>query len=418
MTQKIIKAKGLVDVEKETILQNPFVIIEEERITSLGRQSEMPAFDQEVEVLDLNDKFILPGLINCHAHICLPGTGTPMSDYTNYPYEIMVLCAANHARAELLSGVTMVRDCGGTGTLVQRIDDAVKQGKIEGPRIFNCGAMLTMTGGHAYNFGVEADGPDGIAKAAREQLKQGANFIKLMATGGGTPGTYPGHASYSAPELTAAVETAHRIDKTVATHCRGIPGIRNSLEAGVDFIEHACFELPDGRLEFDPSLADEIAKAGAIVVPTIRLYKDHVMNLEEKKKKNEEWTPESEKLLELFPRSLEEKIKSLEGLLQAGVTCLAGNDAGLPNTDFGLLWQELEIMTEGGMTAMQAIISATKKAAEALGLDDEIGSIQEGKQADIIAVDGDPSVRITRLADVDFIMKAGRVYRSPACEIA
>jgi imidazolonepropionase-like amidohydrolase len=412
MTRKIITAKGLVDVDKETVLPNPFVIMEEDRITKIGQQSEMPCIDQDAEILDLTDKFILPGLINCHAHICLPGTNSTMPAFLNYPYEIKVLCAANNARAELLSGVTMVRDCGGPGTLVQRIDAAVKQGKIQGPRIYNCGSMLTMTGGHAHDIGVEADGPGEIIKAVREQLKLGADFIKLMATGGSSPGTFPGHASYSVSELRAAVETAHRVDKTVATHCRGIPGIKNSIKAGVDFIEHACFELPDGRLEFDAKLADDIAAAGSIVVPTIRLYKDHVINLERKKKKNKDWTPEDEKMLDLMPRSLEEKIKSLEGLLGAGVTCLAGNDAGLPNTGFGLLWQELEIMTEGGMTAMQAIVSATKNAARALGLDDEIGSIQEGKQADIIAVDGDPTERIAHLNNVVFIMKAGNVYGS------
>ena len=411
MTKKVIKAKGLVDVEKETVLPDPFVVVEEDLITKIGQQSEMPTIDPELEILDLNDKFILPGLINCHAHIAWPGGGISMSDHMQNPYEIIVLAAAKNARTELLSGVTMIRDCGGPGTLVQGIDEAVKQGKIEGPRIYNCGAMLTTAGGHAHDIGVEADGPEEIAIAVSEQLKLGADFIKLMATGGSTPGTHPGLASYSVSELRAAVKTAHRINTAVATHCRGIPGIRNSIDAGVDFIEHACFELPDGRLEFDPKLADDIAAAGAIVVPTMRLYRDHVIHLEKKRKEKEEWTPEDEKMLDLMPRSLEEKIKSLEGLLKAGVTCLAGNDAGLPNTGFGLLWQELEIMTEGGMTAMQAIISATKNAAAALGLDDEIGSIKEGKQADIIAVDGDPAGQITHLSNVLFIMKAGRVYR-------
>ena len=411
MTQKTIKAKGLVDVEKETVLADPFVIVEEDVITKIGKQSEMPASDPEAQILDLNNKFILPGLINCHAHICWPGAGISVSDHIKSPYEIIVLDAAKNARIELFSGVTMVRDCGGPGTLVQGIDEAVKQEKIEGPRLYNCGAMLTATGGHAHDIGVEVDGPEEIAKAVRRQVELGADFIKLMATGGSTPGTHPGLASYSVSELSAAVETAHRMDRAVSTHCRGIPGIRNSIDAGVDFIEHACFELPDGRLEFDPKLADDIAATGSIVVPTIRLYKDHVINLEEKKKKNENWTPEDEKMLDLMPRSLEEKIKSLEGLLEAGVTCLAGNDAGLPNTGFGLLWQELEIMTEGGMTAMQAIIASTKNAALALAVDDEVGSIREGKQADIIAVDGDPTEQITRLSDVIFVMKAGRVYR-------
>ncbi|MBW2409827.1 MAG: amidohydrolase family protein, partial [Deltaproteobacteria bacterium] len=259
MTQKIIKAKGLVDVEKETVWPDPFVIVEEDLITKIGQQSDIPASDPETEILDLNDKIILPGLINCHAHISWPGAGISMSAQMESPYEIIVLGAAQNARTELLSGVTMVRDCGGPGTLVQGIDEAVKQGKIEGPRIYHCGAMLTATGGHAHDIGMVADGPEEIVKAAKHQLEQGADFIKLMATGGSTTGTHPGLASYSVSELRSGVETAHQFDKSVATHCRGIPGIRNSIDAGVDFIEHACFELPDGRLEFDPRLADDIA---------------------------------------------------------------------------------------------------------------------------------------------------------------
>ncbi len=410
MTRKIIKAKGLVDVERETVWPDPFVVVEENLITKIGKQSEIPVIDPETEILDINNQIILPGLINCHAHISWPGAGISMSDHIKSPYEIIVLGAAQNARTELLSGVTTVRDCGGPGTLAQGIYEAVKQGKIEGPRIYHCGAMLTATDGHAHDIGVVADGPEEITKAVREQIKLGADFVKLMATGGSTPGTHPGLASYSVSELRAAVETAHQVDQSVATHCRGIPGIKNSIDAGADFIEHACFELPDGRLEFDSKLADDIAAAGAIVVPTIRLYKDHVINLEKKKKTKEDWTPEDEKMLDLMPRSLEEKIKSLEGLLKAGVICLAGNDAGLPNTGFGLLWQELEIMTQGGLTAMQAIISTTKKAALALGLDAEIGSIKQGKQADIIAVNGDPTKQIAHLNEVGFIMKAGRVY--------
>jgi imidazolonepropionase-like amidohydrolase len=212
------------------------------------------------------------------------------------------------------------------------------------------------------------------------------------------------------PELSAAVETAHRIGKTVAAHCRGIPGICNAIEAGIDHIEHACFELPGSILQFDSTIADRIAASGIYVTPTIQLYRDMVNNLIEKQEK-EPLSKEEENTLNLMSRCVEEKLRSLQGMLDAGVVCVAGDDAGLPLTPFDCLWLELDAMVAGGMNAMQAMVAATQTAATAMAREDDIGSIAVGKQADIIAVESDPCRDITTLANPSFIMCAGRIYR-------
>jgi imidazolonepropionase-like amidohydrolase len=281
----LIKTKGLVDVEHETILPNAFVLVEGDNISAVGSQKDLGSGEAPGDVVDLSDKYVLPGLINSHAHLCMPADGTPLAALSTETNEIWLLTAARNARKALMSGVTTVRDCGDRDGLIFQLRRAIEKGLTEGPRIVQSGSFITMTGGHAYQEGREVDGVEEIVKAVRQSFKEGADFIKVMATGGGTPGTYPEFASFSVPELSAAVETAHRIGKTVAAHCRGIPGICNAIEAGIDHIEHACFELPEFVLQFDPAIADRIAASGIYVTPTIQLYRDMVNDLIEKQEK-------------------------------------------------------------------------------------------------------------------------------------
>ncbi len=407
---KLIKTKGLVDVEHETILPHAFVLVEGDKISAVGSQKDLGSGETLGEVIDLSEKYVLPGLINSHAHLCMPADGTPLTDFHAETNEIWLLTAARNAHKALMSGVTTVRDCGDRNGLIFQLRSAIEKGLAEGPRIVLSGAYLTMTGGHAYQEGKEVDGVEEMVKAVRQSFKEGSDFIKVMATGGGTPGTYPEFASFSVPELSAAVETAHRIGKTVAAHCRGIPGICNAIEAGIDHIEHACFELPEFVLQFDPTIADRIAASGIYVTPTIQLYRDMVNNLIEKQEKAP-LSKEEENKLSLMSRCVEEKLRSLQGMLDAGVVCVAGDDAGLPLTPFDRFWLELDAMAAGGMTAMQAMVAATKTAATAMDRLDEIGSIVVGKQADIIAVGSDPGRDISALANPSFIMRAGRIYR-------
>jgi imidazolonepropionase-like amidohydrolase len=407
--QKIIKAKGLVDVNKQALINNVVIVIDNDTITSIDNELRSSQIHPEAQIIDLSDQFILPGLINGHLHLC--DEADPKirqnKEFLLQKKELAVMIASCNSRKELMSGVTTVRDCGGWNMSTVRL--AAELGFLEGPRIYHCGRLLTMTGGHGWDLGEETDGIDGIIRSVRQNFKEGADFIKLMVTGGGTPFTFPGYASFSVQEIAAATETAHQINKRVAVHARGTEGIKSAIEGGVDIIEHCCFELPDKTLKYDPKLAEEIAKKEIYVTPTVQLYRDRLKELTRMKDEGT-LTLEDQKTLERTPYVLEEKYVALRGFCELGIKCIAGNDAGIPGLEFGSLSGELETMVEAGMTPMQAIISATKIPAEAMNLSDEIGSLEVGKQADIIATKGDPTANILELENINFVMKAGEVH--------
>lgn len=401
----VLKAAAVLDVDKGRVIPDGYVLVAGKKIRSWGNRADLPSLPPDTAVLSFPRQTLIPGLINSHAHLCVPSGGQPF--YLKQSDEMALLTAVRNMRRELLSGVTTVRDCGDQNGVLFALRKAVNRGILDGPRFVLCGPPLTMTGGHAHFLGGVADGPAEIARTVRRRISDGADFIKLIGTGGGTPGTHPAHASYSREELAAAVSAAHRLDVPVTVHCRGIPGIVNALEAGVDQIEHACFERPDGSLSFDPELARRMARAGIYVTPTIQLYRDSQVHLK-KKAAAQGLNAAEQKRLAGLPGIIESKLKALQGFLAAGVNVVAGNDAGLPYTGFGCLWQELDAMMSGGMTAMQAIVAATRAAARALGREDQIGSIQPGKQADLLVVDGDPTTDISALSRVRLVMLAGR----------
>jgi len=404
----LLKA-AVLDVDQDRVIPDGYVLVAGEKIRSWGKQTDLPPLAPDTAVLSFPRQTLIPGLINSHAHLCKPSQGQPF--HRKQSDEMALLTAVRNMRRELVSGVTTVRDCGDQNGVLFALRKAVKRGILDGPRLVLCGPPLTRTGGHAHFLGGVADGPAEIVRAVRRRIAAGADFIKLIGTGGGTPGTRPDQASYSQPAVAAAVAAAHGLNTPVAVHCRGIPGIVNALATGVDQIEHACFELPDGSLRFDPQLAQRMARAGTWVTPTIQLYRDAHTHLQ-KKAASERLTSAEQRRLTILPGVIASKLKALRGFLAAGVRVAAGNDAGLPYTGFGCLWQELDAMTAGGMTALQAITAATGTAARALGLEDRIGSIQVGKQADLLVVDGDPTTDISVLARVRLVMQAGRtVFR-------
>ena len=397
----------MIDVDHGTVIPDAYVAVDGEEIMACGRCSEAPAPESSTKRLDFPDQYILPGLINCHVHLCMPSKGVPF--YHQQSKDDALKNAVENLELELRSGVTTVRDCGDLDGVLLDLRRSLVNKPM--PRLVLCGPPLTAAGGHAHFLGGVADGEEGLRAAAEKWIDAGVDFIKLIATGGGTPGTHPGYASYNAADMSAATKTVHTHGKTVSAHCRGIPGIENAVKARVDHIEHACFELPDGTLRFEESLAGIIADAGIYITPTIQLYRDAQIFLK-RKRETQDLTDEEKARLVALPQIINEKYKTLRGFLKAGVRCVAGNDAGLPYTGFGCLWQELDAMIAGGMTAIQAITAATVTASRALGMAARIGSIRRGKQADLLVVDGDPTADISALSRVRMVMQAGRiVYR-------
>jgi len=402
----LIRAQGLVDVSRGKPMHAPLVTVENHRIQAVVAPSAVSEPPEGATVLEFSRGWILPGLINCHLHLCARSRGVAF--HHRQSDRMALLTAARNARMALFSGVTTARDCGDQHGVLFMLRRAMAAGICRGPRLLLCGPPLTRPGGHAHFLGGAAEGPEGVARAVRAHLASGADFIKLIVTGGGTPGTDPARASYTTAEIAAAVKTAHRRGKPVTAHCRGTPGIRNAVAGGVDHIEHACFEQSDGTLRFDPRLAQRLAAAGIGVTPTIQLYRDMQAVLG-KKRRSTGLTPAEEQFFNRLPHTISEKFRALTEFRKLGVTCLAGNDAGLPHTGFGRLWQELEAMVAGGMTPLEAMRSATLTAARTLGLSGKIGSLAPGLQADLIVVDGNPLADITALSRVRLVMQAGRV---------
>ena len=404
--ETLIKVKGLVDVEGPALVHNAFVLVKNDRIESTGPWEAAPPDFPDERTLDFSENYLLPGLINCHAHLCLASAGRPF--YHPQTDHAALLRASVNIKRELMSGVTALRDCGDQNGVIFSLRQALAEGILPaGPRLFLCGPPLTITGGHTALWGGEVDGPYEIARAARARIRDGADFVKIMATGGGTPGTYPGYAAYSVEELKTAAETARRIGKMTSAHCRGIPGIENALAAGIDWLEHSCFELPDGRLKFNMPLAEKMAAQGTIVTPTIQLFRDSHARLK-KKKEAGDLTAAEQAVLDMMPGVIEEKYKALENFTGLGVRCVAGNDAGLPYTEFGLFWKEIQAFTEAGMPALQALASATIVPARALGVDQDIGSIKPGKKADLLVVRDNPVDNVSALSRPLMVMLGGR----------
>jgi imidazolonepropionase-like amidohydrolase len=346
----------------------------------------------DAETADMKGKTLLPGLINAHVHITMDPLTDPAVVMREWNRTKLVLNAVGNLRKQLLSGVTYFRDLGAPEGLDLELRNCVREGLIPGPEFLAAGRMITMTGGHGFLIGRECDGPDEVRKAAREQIKAGADVIKIMATGGVmTPGNEPGAPQLTLEEMQAAVEEAHKAGRKAAAHAQGSRGIRDALLAGIDSIEHGI-SLDDDMLEL-------MLKHGVYLVPT--LAAPHFIIEGGAAGGAPAFAVEKTK------RILEHHCRSFERARTAGVKIAMGTDAGTPFNRHDRTSVELELMVAFGMSPYEAIRAATASAADLLGIADRYGSLAEGKVADIIAVSGDPLKDISVLGHVEQVYKKG-----------
>ncbi len=276
----VIRAGRLIDGTGAEPRENVTVTVENGMITNIGDTGSHRTADE----LDLSGYTLMPGLINMHTHTVLPGDGTSFEAWMENPDEILLLKAFANARTALLSGVTTIRDCGGKDELMFRLRDAIRAGVVEGPRFILCGYPLTITGGHCRYFGGETDGVEGMRLAAREVLKRGADFVKIMACGGGTVGTYSQFPTYEVEELKAAIDEAHKVRKPSTCHTIATDSISRALDAGTDHIEHCSFMAPDTSWQFDEVIARRVADQGVYVTPTLQVAHDRLEALMERER--------------------------------------------------------------------------------------------------------------------------------------
>ena len=356
------------------------------------------AADGAGNVLACEGMYIVPGLIDCHVHLTSSGAGNEESLTRGMPTAIRAFRAMRHAEATLRAGFTLVRDLGAPEHLNIHLARAIADGLIEGPTILAAGFGVTMTGGHGHTaIAREADGPDEVRKAVREQLRAGAGAIKLFASGGVmTPGVDPRAPSFTEAELQAGVEEAHKAFRTAAAHAQATEGIKNAIRAGVDSIEHGIW--------LDEEAIGLMLDRGTYLVPTLTAPTQIDAG------GAEAGIPGF--MLEKNKRVIEDHIASYQTAVEAGVKVAAGTDQGTPMNRPGENGQEIVLMANHGLTPATALLAATAWAAEMLGLGEERGRVEEGYIADAVVLSRDPLADITAIADptaIVAVVKDGRV---------
>jgi imidazolonepropionase-like amidohydrolase len=382
--------------EHDPLLDDAWVRVEDERIVEVS--SSEPRGGQGASRVDAPEATLLPGLIDCHVHFAMSG-GPDWLAEVQQSYALSCWRAAIHARNTLNAGFTTVRTLGGRPGADPALRDAQAAGLIEGPRVVATNLAICMTGGHASWIGREADGPDDVRKAVREQLKAGADCVKFIATGGVmTPGVQPGSQQLGEDELRAGIEEAHKAGRTTAAHAHGPEGIKAAVLAGIDSVEHGSF------------MTDEIIglmkERGTFFSATLCSAQGF---LDAPPGSVADWAMAKARLVRL---ALDD---SFVRAYQAGVRLVLGTDAGTPFNRHGDNARELALMVKLGVNPLDALQAGTRNGAELLGRLDTLGSIEVGKAADLVLVHGNVVTDINRLCERDnirLVVQAGKIVAS------
>ena len=398
-----VKAAHVVDARAGRVLDLQTVLISDDRIEKVGPSSEV-AIPPGATIIDLGPATLLPGLIDCHTHLTFdPSNAGFRSLGISVPRE--ALTGAKNARVTLEAGFTTVRNVAASGYSDVALRDAINAGEVPGPRMLVSGPPLGITGGHCdenhlapeFNYHAEgvADGIPAVMAKVRETVKYGADVVKFCASGGVfSKGDLPGAEQYSPAEMAALISEAHRLGRKVAAHAHGTQAIIDATNAGVDSIEH-------GSLIDDAGIA-AMKQHGTYLVADI-YNDDFILNMGKQYGFTDEML-EKERMVGQRQR------EGFRKAAQAGVKIAFGTDAGV--YPHGWNAKQFAYMVRYGLSAMQAIQSATVNAADLIGWGDRVGSLEPGQFADLIAVQGNPATDVTLLEHVQFVMKGGQVVKN------
>jgi imidazolonepropionase-like amidohydrolase len=399
-----ISAGRLVDGRGGPPIQDGAILVDGNTFVGVGPAAQVtPPPGEPVRELSFPEGTLMPGLIDIHAHLTF---GTPGRSYEEVMSEdsddLMLVRAVRNCQTHLKAGVTTIRDCGARNRTTLSLREAAAHGLFPSPRLLVSGPPITRTKGHFWWCNGEADGVDGVREQARKLLEVGVDFLKIMASGGGTKGTDQSRASYAADEIAAAVHEAHHVGKLTTAHCLSADSVANAVAGGIDQVEHINFIRPDGSRAFDLSVAERIVEQGIYVSPTIQTGYRQIERLRDKTAKS---SAEQVQLADLEYK-LETKLSFVNRFRELGARIVMGTDAIATFGDYTI---GLELLTRAGLSPMEVIQAATSVAAEAIGLGSTIGTLEPGKEADVIVVNGDPTVDIRATSSVALVMRAGQV---------
>ena len=407
----LIQSDRLFDGVTGTLQSGQAVLVTDSHIAAVGPlgalRSQSPP---DTTIVDLGTACLAPGLIDSHTHLSLAGDGRPYAETFSENDEMMVLTGAMNLRRHLAAGITTIREHGARNKVGFVLKEGIERGYVPGPRMLVSGRPITCTGGHFHMCNEVADGEAEIRKSVRRLVHEGADYIKIMASGGGTAGTIPGRASYSVAELHAAVHEAHHFHRLTVAHCRAKESMVRAVEAGIDLMEHAEFLDPDDQLRFDPKLAEMMAESGIWVSPTLQAWTNYPRIVALRQRRDAGLiTPAEEQTLAALEARAEVRLDIMRRMLDYDLQerIVPGTDSGVGSLAFGHLDYDLQLLVQVGFTPAEALLSATRISAAAIGLEDELGTVAVGKVADLVAFDGDPTQDIGAVSRVVAVFQAG-----------
>lgn len=390
------------DENNPQVIQNGAVLVDGNKIEAVGRQEDLAALREGLQpnqIRDMGGRWVMPGLMDMHVHLglALPGTGALMAQIEDDME--LTMRAYRNALDGLKAGVTYMRTVGDARFVDLHIKKAVNSGLLVGPRLFCAGHIVIITGGHGTGRGArEADGPEGFRQAVREQLRAGADTIKLAITGG-IAGEHEAITDSQATfaEMEAAAQAAHNAGKRITAHAGTAQAITTGIQAGLDCVEHGYF--------LDGWTVDLMAKQGTFLVPTLSVSRAPEYMRE---RGCPQW------MIDKALKAGEGHMESYQLALKAGLPIAMGTDM-LPAEDYDgtlAVYREMEWMVEGGMDTYKVLLTATAKAAGLCQVQDKLGSVAAGKFADLIAMPASPIENMRNLRGLDFVMKDGEIIRN------
>jgi len=393
MMRMLLKGATLINGKGGSPIANSGILLEDDIIQRVGKAADF-SDDPDLYTIDYTGKTIMPGLINCHAHFLIEPNGwDSYQKITTESDTSICLRGIENLQKLLASGVTFVRDMGGYRRIEFELKSALADKRIVGPDLMLSGTFMSITGGHCWWLSRQCDGGDEFVKGAREQIRAGADQVKLLVTGGyARPKMKVNHSimpdspQMTVKEIAAVVEEVHGRGKKVAAHCNGLTGVWRAAQAGVDSIEHGQFNDVNDPL-VGKALQMMVDK-GIYLVPTLSAFFKNYNKVEIIK--------DYQAVLESFTLAVE-----------YGVKIAMGNDSGCPYVGHETAPREIVHMAEAGMKPMDALMTATQNAAALLGVDDAVGTLEEGKLADLIVLRDNPLEKMDTLINIEQVYKGG-----------
>jgi imidazolonepropionase-like amidohydrolase len=420
-TRTVIRAGRLIDGTGAEPKSDVGIVVQGTKIATIEPWRD--ELRQGSTVYEFPVETVMPGLVDAHCHLSLLGAGLRYEEEIPNSNEFMAVTAVYNAQVMLRSGVTTLRDNGCRDSIMFGVRAAMNRGLLVGPRMLISGRPITMTGGHFSWCNGVADGEEEIWQQIRKLVQEGADHIKIMASGGGTEGTNPGLPSYTADELRTAVTAAHHYGRLTTAHCRATQAIANAVTAGLDCIEHAEFNGPgdliqhvaDGphhRPAWDDEVAKRLADSGmyaSLTLPGSGYAQYSLLRDKRDREGASALSAEDRAALEHGEAANDARSENVRRFLALGMLpkLVVSSDAGPFDIEFGKLWQGLEVAVRGGMSTMQALQASTRTAAEACGVLDHVGTLEPGKEADVLVVEANPLDDVRNLRDVVAVFKAG-----------